>query len=602
MPSSRERAALLEGRRQSRKFCSFRRFCPKSKAAILILVWNLIIVTSLDIFLDPSLYAIKVGQFDSHIATGLAYGIFAFLLLLYPLAGYLADVKWGRYKTIINSLCFMFWSMLIGVMLIGVALATSVPFLVKHSDVMATANTSQLTDVEVATIVLTCATFGSAIVFGLILVACGLIAFRANVIQFGIDQLIDEPSDHSVLFISWFVCTSYVGQIPGRIMFPFTTSANFKITHGTILIYDAPIIFFMSLFLGTTLCLHLFKRNCFLMDSGSKNPYKLVYKVFKFAKDHSHPIHRSAFTYCEDELPSRLDLGKEKYGGPFTTEEVEDVKVFWGILLILLTLGPILMVDISVGGALPFFASHLNNKLFDLDLSTESAFQTILFFDNTLTPLLIATFILLHLCLLQNFIDKYIPGMLKRIGIGMVFLLLSALSTLVMDTFGHEQHYLNNLKCFLRDSKYLQTLNISIYSLAVQSFLNALGYIFLYTAVYEFICAQSPKAMKGLLFGVFFAVKGVFQLMGITILFIPFTQWDLQLDFPSCGFVYYIINIIIAIIGIIAYTIVARQYQYRQRDDPDNIYRYAEEHYANENNLYQSTDLDYDNLNVETIA
>ena len=59
-------------------------------------------------------------------------------------------------------------------------------------------------------------TFGPAIVFGLILVACGLIAFRANIIQFGIDQLVDEPSDHSVLFKSWFTCTSYIGQIPYR--------------------------------------------------------------------------------------------------------------------------------------------------------------------------------------------------------------------------------------------------------------------------------------------------------------------------------------------------------------------------------------------------
>ena len=53
----------------------------------------------------------------------------------------------------------------------------------------------------------------------------------------------------------------------------------------------------------------------------------------------------SAFTYCEDELPSRLDLGKEKYGGPFTTEQVEDVDVFLGILKVLLSLGPLLLRD-----------------------------------------------------------------------------------------------------------------------------------------------------------------------------------------------------------------------------------------------------------------
>ena len=89
-------------------------------------------------------------------------------------------------------------------------------------------------------------------------------------------------------------------------------------------------------FLGVILCIQRYKHHWFLIDSGSRNPYKLVFKVLKFAKDHTNPVHRSAFTYCEDELPSRIDLGKEKYGGPFTTEQVEDVKAFLGILRVLL--------------------------------------------------------------------------------------------------------------------------------------------------------------------------------------------------------------------------------------------------------------------------
>ena len=30
----------------------------------------------------------------------------------------------------------------------------------------------------------------------------------------------------------------------------------------------------------------------------------------------------SAFTYCEDEVPSGLDIVKTKYGGPFTTAQM----------------------------------------------------------------------------------------------------------------------------------------------------------------------------------------------------------------------------------------------------------------------------------------
>ena len=45
-----------------------------------------------------------------------------------------------------------------------------------------------------------------------------------------------------------------------------------------------------------------------------------------------YPRLRSAFTYWEDKPYSRIDLGKAKYGGPFITEQVEDVKTFFRVL------------------------------------------------------------------------------------------------------------------------------------------------------------------------------------------------------------------------------------------------------------------------------
>ena len=87
----------------------------------------------------------------------------------------------------------------------------------------------------------------------------------------------------------------------------------------------------------------------------------------------------------------------------------------------------------------------------------------------------------------------------------------------------------------------------------------------LYIAAYEFIYSQSPHAMKGLVVGpgAFFAIKGVFQLLGVLITYVPLAyKWNIVHTFPSCGFVYYLINAIIALIGIVAYTCVAQQYQY----------------------------------------
>ena len=34
----------------------------------------------------------------------------------------------------------------------------------------------------------------------------------------------------------------------------------------------------------------------------------------------------------EEDYPSRIDLGKSQYGGPFTVEEVEDVKTVFRLI------------------------------------------------------------------------------------------------------------------------------------------------------------------------------------------------------------------------------------------------------------------------------
>jgi hypothetical protein len=83
--------------------------------------------------------------------------------------------------------------------------------------------------------------------------------------------------------------------------------------------------------------------------------------------------------------------------------------------------------------------------------------------------------------------------------------------------------------------------------------------------------------MKGLLIGTFFAIKGIFQLLG-ALLSLSFLKWN-QNFIMSCGSVYFLINIILSLAGLMAYVCAARRYHYRERDEPDNTYRYAEEYY-----------------------
>ena len=91
----------------------------RSKAALLILVWNLIIASGVASFFDPSSYTSVLLLLNSSTTTfyeqrlqvsGGTYGIGAFLLLFYPLAGYLADVQFGRHRMVVYSLYFIFLS------------------------------------------------------------------------------------------------------------------------------------------------------------------------------------------------------------------------------------------------------------------------------------------------------------------------------------------------------------------------------------------------------------------------------------------------------------------------------------------------------------
>ena len=94
-----------------------------SKAALIILMWNMIVSFGLTAFLDPSLYIISIVKPDQYcpdgdecsymnliteLVMGVTYGASALILLFYPLAGCLADIRWGRHKTVVNSLYFIF--------------------------------------------------------------------------------------------------------------------------------------------------------------------------------------------------------------------------------------------------------------------------------------------------------------------------------------------------------------------------------------------------------------------------------------------------------------------------------------------------------------
>ncbi len=538
----------------------------KSKAVNTILFWNALAYLLYGFLYNPDAIFVvaATSQFYSSdifipIGSGV-YGLIAVWLLFYPLAGYLADVRYGRYKVVRCGLLTM-WLALFTFIVVGLALVAvysilihfvgSVPWLPLVNGVLVVLGVSG----------------GLLVLLIYIALSVGFAAFSANVIQFGIDQLRDSPTRDSFLFIHWFVLTMYIGLSVGKLMWVVFSDILSVISFG---IFGIAFFFFL---IAVPVSLCFAKQSLFIHDTGLGNPYKEVARIVGFARKHSIPIQRSAFTFWEDDIPTGLNLGKNKYGGPFTTEQVENVKAFFGILLVLISLGPFFTADIAGSAILPLVRLHFSGYSYGIA-------NTLFANGGTCYPLFIVLFIPIFLKFLYPLFQRYATSILGRIGIGLCLTTVSLVCSLSMDKIGHDLLTANITSSLFAAENfkglYANPLNLNPYILTPQNILIAISYTLIYGGVFEFICAQSPHSMKGFLIGIFFAVKGLFQLIGVFAILLPFSFWT---DSPQVGLAYFLLNIVISISGVVFFILAARRYQYREREEFCNERKYIEEFY-----------------------
>ena len=101
-----------------------------------------------------------------------------------------------------------------------------------------------------------------------------------------------------------------------------------------------------------------------------------------------------------------------------------------------------------------------------------------------------------------------------------------------------------------------------------------IGTLMVIATTLEFISAQSPQSMKDLLIGVFFAIRGLFQFLN-SIIIIPLSlkqPWASRemIEHPpvtNCGFVYLALTSVTGLIGLILFSLAAKRYKYRTRDE-----------------------------------
>ena len=536
-----------------------------SKSAIIILIWNFAITLPYGFLIIPDSY---LQDFNYGTAIGIS-GFIAITLLFAPLAGFLADVKFGRYKTVLTSLLIILMAItcvLISIVVLKVG-STKICYLV----------------------------FSILLGIFYLLYLIGSVGFHISILQFAMDQLRDAPSQDSVLFLHWHFWCSYVSiastlgvlSIPGhRIIINFGLNV-FIIDTLSISMLGA-VLLLVIIILIVSLFLTCWKRRWFSIEPGRMNPYKLVYRVVKFAWHHKIPVRRSAFTYCEDEWPSRLDLGKQKYGGPFTVEQVEDVKAFLGILKVLFSIGPISLLDLTNASAVIDHDRTERNDIASYDIETKAKY--VLFLNGVLPSLLVVVCLPVYLCVLRPFISYWIPRTLKRMGIASALLCISFLLYFIISmtefknetgatTIGVDYYCSRRHKNISFNETYQSLFSpLNTGHLVVQCILTALTHMLFNISAWEFICSQSPHSMKGMLFGMFYAIQGLFRFLAVSFSSLFLLPWKLS---PlTCNSGFYLVNLLIAGISFVVYVLVARRYKYRVRDEPSREYHYAEEYYS----------------------
>jgi peptide/histidine transporter 3/4 len=503
---------------------------PKTRGVCIVLLWILLTHGLYDYSIFNLGGILSLGRFEKFpiYIVGLTQCI---ILLLSPLIGLIGEVLWTRYKILLLGTIIIAFPMLSSP--IGLSALQLLPEDIKIN-------------------------IGSfAIAIALVPFQIGLAIFESNIIQFGTNQLLFASSDELSAFIHWsFWCMYLVPFIVVLLSCPFAQSS----------ITTAPIFQLIMIIIAVVVViLPCTKRHLEIRRFNKMNPIKLIYGVLKYAVCHKYPVNQSAFTHNDEETYNRLNFAKRRFGGPFTTEEVEDVKTFGRITILLLSLFGFTLIDntnilsVSLGnfqmdykGQEQCFTSNFIGKLFVVVI-------VIPIYKLVLTPLLY----------------KYLPNMIKRMFMGLVtvFLSLAMQSTMTvllnitlngdlayntdMCNLTNESTINNNLTVYL--DKY--TLAKSQYIIIIPQILNGFSLLLVYLTALEFILAQAPRSMQGLLIGLWYAFQSINVLL---------TTFLFTTD-AGCSYISYIVRTGLAGLSILLYTIAACWYKGRQKQECSEI-------------------------------
>ena len=495
-------------------------FKPVSKGILLLLVWSILLSAAGGIIVTTTTRIFFLTTKQVMMWTG--------PWVLLPVAGWMGDSFLGRYRAIV----------------VGV-FATMLSFLILLcATVMLQFNWTPIP--AIATV----------LYLYMFVIVCSMGNVYANTLPFIIDQMIGASADDISAIVQW----SYWSLSLGISVSYFVASLPIEqLQQYTVLVISLTMIF---LCLSSVLITDCLCHKWLDIHYKSSSPFKTIFKVLNYARKTKYPEHRSAFTYIDEEEPSRLDYGKNKFGGPFTEEEVEDVKTLFRLLPFFLS---------SFGASI-----SINSKIHDYK-HVSTILHVDLHYDIIIGYLLPLLLIPAYRFIVLPLLHNRIPSLIKRVGAGLVIMLVGNLLNLTVDTFEHLHS--NNTQCMFSDTSHgsANSLSIPLHWLLISASVSGVGQTFVVCSSLEFVMAQSPNRMRGVMMGLatVFLGFGCLALSGLEYILGHFSNAAT----PSCGFYYYLVLSILLILSLVLFTIAAKRYKLRERDRHVNIQAIAEEHY-----------------------
>ena len=430
-----------------------------------------------------------------------------------PLIGWLADVRFGRYEVIKLG-----------------SIASFLASILYYFTMFTGGGDSTLSNVLWS--------------IAFVIVGFGVTCYLAAMLPFLTDQIIGATSDELSAVVRWYfwaqnfsIGFSYIIIYPSTI----TTLENYYV--GSTLIFAVPLA---VIIISDCLCQQWLDRT-----HKVTNPIKLIIQVLNYTRKHNYPERRSAFTYIDEEQPTRMDYGKEKFGGPFTEEEVEDVKTVPRLIPLVICL----CVSVGVLDLGPYVQLFERMELLSKAIT------------NWLFPVLL---IPLYQLLLYRCFRSCSLNMLRCIGAGLFmctlgYILLSALGVVGVIVSDDVQRYLSCTA--LAPNATDPGDQMEWYWKLCPTILYGIGRTIAIVILYEFVIAQSPDKMKGLVFGIVLAFRGFVLPTSIKLLQLKFTLcFDLSISS-------------VFVVLFVVFLVLSKRYTLRERNREINIQAIVEEHY-----------------------